>query len=45
MSDLNKNKINTPNLTSLSKETIDGDIATLNFGPTHPQLMVFFKIL
>lgn len=26
-----------------SKETIDGDIATINFGPTHPQRMVFSK--
>ena len=42
MSDLKENKIRTSH-TSLSKETIDGDIATLNFGPTHPATHGIFQ--
>lgn len=36
-------KKNTKPAVSLSQETIDGDIATLNFGPTHPATHGIFQ--
>ena len=36
-------KLKYKNLHNLSKETIDGEIATINFGPTHPATHGIFQ--